>query len=151
LSQQDSVEFADTDDMSSARHAAYIRPSHLRFGILLLVLAALSFAPSAVKAALHTRGPMHSMAHVSLFAAMGVSLGRSRRWAALAALVLVAFSTEWLQAHCYFIALEWADIACDTLGAVAGCFLAERWASLRALAAGPAFAKGSLSSFTGGG
>ena len=99
-------------------------PLSLALGSLLLV----SFLPLRYKQALHTRGYLHSPAHLIGFAllaylALKVTHTLSQRSFAVFFLAILAVGIEVSQHRQIAEPMEWGDVLLDLAGLVLGCVL----------------------------
>lgn len=91
----------------------------------LTLILSVSLTPIAVKASLHTMGPLHGILHFGAFlvAALLMTLGPFtwpfRLMRGLMAMTF-AVTTEYLEAAVYGNQMEWRDVRTDALGIAAG-------------------------------
>ena len=106
------------------------RNAYIALAVLLLAgIVLLTMLPPGVKQLLHTRGRLHSAAHILIFTGLAFAAGRTTRsWKTLllllAGLVLFGFCTELAEHLLFSIGLEWKDIFGDSVGAVLGLSIA---------------------------
>ncbi len=108
------------------RHWKNVRIVILLIWVVLLICLCLS--SWEVKAQMHTIGRHHHLFHVLAFAATTMLLawnGRSllSRAAFACFAVVLAFTTEWLEAWKYHNPFEWVDISSDCQGIFWGVFV----------------------------
>jgi hypothetical protein len=89
----------------------------------------LSLLPNGDKTALHTKGRLHSPAHVLLFGLVAYAAGRISQSARTRVVVFIGvllfgFGIELAEHFTYRAALEWKDVLIDSAGVLVGTVIA---------------------------
>jgi hypothetical protein len=97
--------------------------------VVLPAIVVLSLLPNGDKSALHTKGRLHSPAHVLLFGLVAYAAGRISQSARTRIVVFVGvvffgLGIEVAEHLTYHAALEWKDVLVDSAGVLVGTVIA---------------------------
>ena len=97
--------------------------------VVLSAIVVLSLLPDGDKSALHTKGRLHSPAHVFLFGLVAYAVGRisqsgRTRIVVFVCVLLFGLGIEVAEHLAYRAALEWKDVLVDSAGVLVGTVVA---------------------------